>query len=275
MPSSPDAARDDRVLPETRKLSVLIFPFLIVAFCVLYPVPSDTGRLFAWRIQPTMTPMVLASAYLGGGYFFLRAWRASAWHTIKVGFVPVTLFASALGISTIVHWDKFNHDHVAFWLWAGLYFTTPFVVFAVLLRNQRYDRRSTPDELALSQLVRVVVGATGVSALFLGAFLFVVPTRARDIWPWALTLLTARVMGSVLMLGVAGIGIYLDPRWSTARLMLQVERFMIALILIASVRAHDQFDTSRPLTWLLGIGLVVLLVASTFLDRTMERRAHA
>ncbi|HEY7628066.1 MAG TPA: hypothetical protein VH761_13410, partial [Ilumatobacteraceae bacterium] len=117
--------RDDRVLPATRVLAAVIVPFLVVAFVVLYPWPGDTRRWFAWTIKPTMTPMVLGSAYIGGAYFFVRAYGARQWHTVMAGFVPVTLFASCLGIATIVHWDKFNHDHVAFWIWAGLYFTTP------------------------------------------------------------------------------------------------------------------------------------------------------
>ncbi|HZM65079.1 MAG TPA: hypothetical protein VFC16_02115 [Nakamurella sp.] len=68
----------DRVLPATRILSIAIIPFLLVAFVVLYFWPSadDTARLFAWRIAPGFTSMVLASVYLGGSYFFLRAARA-------------------------------------------------------------------------------------------------------------------------------------------------------------------------------------------------------
>src|SRR5258707_12599850 len=122
-PPVPDrAARDDRVRPLTRGVSLAIVPFLLVAFAVLYPWPTDSGRLFAWQIRPTLTAMVLASAYLGGAYFFLRAGFARSWGSVKAGFVPVGVFASLLGVATIVHWNKFLHTHVAFWLWAGLYF---------------------------------------------------------------------------------------------------------------------------------------------------------
>ncbi len=96
-----------------------VAPFLVVGFAVVYPRPDDTGRLFAWNIAPTLTAMVLGSAYLGGAYFFLRAGRARAWHTVKGGFVPVAVFATLMGIATVVHWGRFNHQHVAFWLWAG------------------------------------------------------------------------------------------------------------------------------------------------------------
>lgn len=129
--ADPGSVRDDRVLPVTRWLSVAIIPFLVVAFAVLYPFPHDTGRLFAWPVRPTLTPMILASVYLGGAYLFLRAAMAAQWHTVKGGFVPVGTFATLMGVATILHWDKFTHSHVAFWLWAGLYFTTPLLVFGV------------------------------------------------------------------------------------------------------------------------------------------------
>jgi len=54
-------ARDDRVLALTRRVSLVIIPFLVVAFAVLVPRPSDTARLFAGAIKPTVTSMVLGS----------------------------------------------------------------------------------------------------------------------------------------------------------------------------------------------------------------------
>ena len=65
MPELGSKEADDRVLPLTRGIAAAIVPFLVVAFAVLYPWPGDTDRLFAWHIRPTMTAMVLGSAYLG------------------------------------------------------------------------------------------------------------------------------------------------------------------------------------------------------------------
>src|SRR6476660_10111198 len=97
-----EVVRDDRVLPFTRGLSLFIVPFLVVAWVILYLFPSHTARLWAWPIPATMTSMVLASAYLGGAYFFLRVLRERHWHAVRAGFAAVTLFASLLGIATIL-----------------------------------------------------------------------------------------------------------------------------------------------------------------------------
>ncbi|HUR23714.1 MAG TPA: hypothetical protein VMZ73_07575, partial [Acidimicrobiales bacterium] len=244
------------MLPVTHALSAFIVPFLVVAFVVLYAFPRDTDRWFAWKISPPMTPMTLGAVYLGGAYFFIRAFRATEWHTIKAGFVAVGTFASLMGVATIIHWDKFNHSHVAFWLWAGLYFTTPFLVWGVWAMNRRRATPAQPADVALPPAARVMMGATGALAVLAGLFLFLLPARAIDVWPWTLTPLTSRVLGAIFMLGVAGLGVITDARWSAARLMLQVQVFMLALILIAAVRAHADFDASNAMTWLLMAGFV-------------------
>ena len=265
--------RDDVVLPASRALSAFIIPFLVVAFVVLYGFPGDTDDLFAWPVRPPMTPMTLGAVYLGGAYFFLRAFRAKEWHTVASGFLSVATFATLMGVATIIHWDKFTHDHVAFWLWAGLYFTTPFLVFGVWMANRRRASLPAPGDLLISPIARRAIGALGLLAVAAGAFLFLAPSRAIDTWPWMLTPLTSRVLGAIFMLGLAGIGVLVDPRWSTTRLMLQVQCFMMTLILVAAVRARHEFDGGRPMGWLLLGGFVGALVAAAALSVTMDRRA--
>ncbi len=267
------ASGDDAVLPMTRALSAFIVPFLVVAFVVLYGFPGDTDRLFAWTITPPMTPMTLGAVYLGGAYFFVRAFRATAWHTVKSGFVAVGTFASLMGVATILHWDRFNHGHVAFWLWVGLYFTTPFLVWGVWAVNRRRGAGATVDDLVLPPVARLVIGATGAVAVVAGLYLFLLPTLAVDVWPWTLTPLTSRVLGAIFMLGVAGLGVITDARWGASRIMLQVQVFMLALILLAAARARNQFDGARPLTWLLLGGFVGALAAAAILSARMNARA--
>ncbi len=64
--------RIDSVLLSTRVLAVAIVAIPVLAFLVLVPWPTDTKRLFAWGIMPTMSAMVLGPVYLGGASFFLR-----------------------------------------------------------------------------------------------------------------------------------------------------------------------------------------------------------
>lgn len=268
-----EPARDDAVLPATRALSAFIVPFLVVAFVALYGFPGDTDRLFAWTIKPTMTPMMLGAVYIGGAYFFVQAFRAKQWHTVKGGFVAVGTFASLQGVATIIHWDRFNHSHVAFWLWAGLYFTTPFLVWGVWLANSRRGSRPAPGDLLLPRPASLVMAGVGALAVVMGLYLFLAPSRAVKDWPWMLTPLTSRVLGAIFMLGVAGLGVLSDARWSAARLMLRVQIFMLSLVLVAAARAHADLESTNPLTWSLLVGFAAAVAGAIVLSRDMDQRA--
>ncbi|MDQ1663704.1 MAG: hypothetical protein QOJ68_3684 [Blastococcus sp.] len=261
---------DDRVLTTTRTVAAVIIPFLVLAFVVLDGWPRDTARLFAWPIKPPLTPMILGSVYLGGAYFFARAVRATRWHTIKGGFPPVATFATLMGIATILHWEKFTHSHVAFWLWVGLYFTTPFLIAGVWIVNRRFEDRTNDDVLVPEPIARVV-GGIGVLAAVMSAFLFLFPQAAIDIWPWTLTPLTARVMGAIFALGLAAVGAFTERRWSAYRLLVQVEMIMLALILVSGIRGMADWDPSNILTWLFAAGFVGVLAASVVLYLRMEQ----
>ena len=258
---------EDRVLASTRAVSAAIIPFLLLAFAVLVPWPTDTKRLFAWAIKPTMSAMVLGSVYLGGAYFFFRAARARRWHTVAGGFPPVATFAALMGIATILQWDRFIHGNLAFWLWVALYLTTPFVVFGVFVHNQCEYVVASGAELVIPTLAATVIVAAGGLAVLTSAFLFLFPDEAIDVWPWPLTRLTARMLGAIFALGLAGIGAWRERRWSAARILVQVAGIMVLLILVAGVRARHEFDPSNILTWLFaagfcatGAGIVILYV---------------
>jgi hypothetical protein len=258
-------------------LAIVIVPFLVVASFILYLIPDRTGELFAWPITPSMTAMMLGAAYLGGIYFFTRAALSRQWHTIKAGFLPVTMFASLLGIATILHWDRFTHNHISFWTWAALYFTTPFLVIGVWWLNRRHDpREPAATERLIPVGLRWALGVVGVVALAISLFLFLQPQWMMTVWPWTLTPLTARVAGAMFALpGLVGLGLATDRRWSSARIILQAQAFSIAFILIAAVRSWSDFNSSDIATWLFIGGLGSLLIGLLALYIVLERQSRA
>lgn len=262
--------QDDRVLAYTRRLALFIVPFLVVAFAILYLMPGRTERLWAWPIPVTMTSMTLASAYLGGAYFFVRVARSGLWHEVGVGFLAVTAFATLLGVATLLHWEKFFHDRLAFWIWAGLYFTAPFLVLAAWLRNRRYAAPVAAGDVLLRPVEREVIAAVSLVALLTGAAMFVAPGTMTDLWPWPLTPLTCQVVGATMCLGGAGIGVRSDPRWTSVRLMVQVQAVMLTLILVAAARARHELIGSHVLGWPLLLGVLGMLAGSAYLWLTYE-----
>jgi hypothetical protein len=268
--------KDDRINFETRLLSGIIVPFLVAAFAILYFLPNETARLFAWPIAPPMTSFLLGSAYIGGAYFFVRVVWLSRWHEAAIGFIPVTTFAALMMLATLLHWDRFSHGNVAFWTWTAIYATTPFLVLAAWLRNRGADPGVPEDRDAeLPPAVRVALGAMGGAVLATGIGLFVAPEVLVTYWPWHLTPLTARVVGTCFVLtGVFGASIVRDARWSAARLALQSQAIGVVLILLGSLRGWSSFDHANPLSWALVGGLATMLTAIVTLYVSMERRVR-
>jgi hypothetical protein len=267
--------RSDRILPETRWISAIIVPFLVVAFGILYLFADRTKELFAWGIQPRMSAMMLGAAYIGGAYFFVRAATSARWHWVQVGFLPVTTFATLMGIATILHWDRFNHGSIPFFAWVGLYFTTPFIVFLLWLRNRATDPGPLSHDLLVPPLVRLVIGIVGGLTLLTSILLFLQPGFMISTWPWQLTPLTARVMGALFALtGVGELAIALDARWSAVRIPLQSQMIGIVLIGLAMVFSWSNFHQANPLTWLFLASIVFLLIASPLVYLWMEMRSN-
>jgi hypothetical protein len=78
-------------------------------------------------------------------------------------------------------------------------------------------------------------------------------------------------MGATLCLGGAGAGVWRDPRWSSVRLMVQVECLMLGLMVLAAVRAHAELLGGHALAWPLLLGVLATLAGSAYLWLTYER----
>ena len=256
--SEPGAVR-----PFTRGLSVVIIPFLVVASVLLYVLPFATEQLFAWTIEPPITAMFLASAYLGGIWFFVQAVRQPLWHRVKYGFPPVVLFAALLGVATLLHIDRFHAGHISFLTWLTLYATTPFLALAALLLNRRADDGAAEDpDFRIPRAPRVLLAILGIVSLGTGLVIFAVPQAGIDAWPWTLTPLTSRVVGAILTLpGMVNLWLLLDSRWSSFRWMFQAQLFSLVFLVSALAIGGGAIDWSRPSAPLLVGGLIASLVA--------------
>jgi hypothetical protein len=253
----------DRIFPTTRVLAAAIVPFLVVAVYALYLRTGDTRQLWAWEIRSPMSALMLASAYAAGAYYFTRVAFARRWHHVARGLVPVAAFAGLMAIVTIVHWSQFRHDNVAFLLWAGLYFVTPWLVLLVFLHNRREDPGT--GEVRVPVGLRRGAGAAGAIGLAAIAVLFLVPRLLIDGWAWPLTPLTARVLCVIFALfDVYLLCLALDPRWSAARLNVESLGVAAVFIAIGIWRTRHTFLWGRPAAWLFVAAIVAVLAGSAW-----------
>ena len=268
------------LLPFTSVLSLVVLPFLIAASLLLYLAPAQTDVHFAWTITPPLTARYLASAYLGGVWFFGSVLVVRSWDQVRHGFPAVMTFAALLGIATVLHWDKFHAGHISFVAWATLYVTTPFLVAAALvLESRRRAKRSPPVTPPLDTVIprgwRIALAAVGLGSLIVGVTLFLVPTIGVDFWAWSLTPLTARVLGATLTLpGMVNLWLLFDARWSAFRILFQAQMVSLGFILVAILLSWSELDFTRPAAWFVVPGLAGSLLVYALLYRHCQRRAR-
>lgn len=252
---------NDRVWIVTRVLAAIVVPVLVAAFIMLYLFPSQSGRLFAWPVKPVMSAMMLGATYIGGAYFFTIVVLTKKWHTVRLGFIPVTTFASILGISTILHWDKFTQGHISFILWALLYFVLPFVIPVIWYINQRINRgESDPRWGELPRSLTTTATVLGAVMTLVSLALFISPQVLISTWGWTLSPLTARVMSAKFALsGLVGLEVGYDRHWSSVQTIMTAQVISILLFFAAMIPAASDIRWTQWGTWLFIAGLVAVL----------------
>ncbi len=247
-----------------RRAALAVFLILVPAVVILWGAPDRTADLWSWTIKPDLTPIFLGSGYAAGAYFFWRTFRAKQWHPSSAGVLSAAAFAGAMLGATLIHYDKLNHGDaptlatIAFYGWVIVYVASPFVVLGLWMRNHAVDPRTpSPGEAVLPRAVLFGARLFGCAAIAGAAVFYISPQTAIDVWPWTLTPLTARVLASfMLQVGLGGILLSLDSRWSSWRLLVQTFFVATAFLLVGAARAFDDFDTGNVMTWLYLGGLV-------------------
>lgn len=260
----------DRILPLTKIVAAVVIPFLLAAFVILYFFPGESGRRFAWEIKPAMTAVWMGAGYLGGAYFFLRVLLDKRWHRVSAGFWPVTAFTWAMLLTTVLHWSRFDHGNLAFQIWLVLYIITPFLVPFVWWRNHRTSAPEAGD-VALPAAARVGMALVGVFMLLSCLICYISPSVAISFWPWALTPLTARVMGGwFALMGVGGIVMARKTHWSSWRYEVESIIFVWQALVLLGAFVHIQ-DFKPGSAWFF-VAEAVAILALLGLHITMQRK---
>jgi hypothetical protein len=243
VPAAPHRTSTDLL---TRVVAGFLVLILVDASQLLLFYPGRTATLWAWKLQPELTAMVLGSVYLAGAYFFGRLLFDAPWQRVAAGFPAIIAFVWLAAVATVLHDDRFIKDALPFAAWVTLYTVTPVGVPLLYLYNRRIHGR--PEGAALPRVVRIGLAAVGGALVVVGLVFFVSPDTAIDAWPWTLTPLTARITGAVIVL-YAGVwpSVAAHGTWNDARIPLQAHVLGLAFVLVAVVRGEGVIDWGNPL----------------------------
>ena len=202
----------------------------------------------------------MGAGYIGGPWLFINTVFGRYWHRVATGFPAVTTFASAMLLVTFLHWDKFDLSHLPFAFWLGLSVLTPFLIPFVWLRNRVTDSGTVAaDDLTIPRPAQWSLLGLGVLLLIFAIIGFIWPGWTIEIWPWKLTPLTARVMsGWFSLMGVGGIVISRDQRWSAWKVGIESIGLWQILVLVAVCFNVDDFHDG-PWNWYTASVFVVLM----------------
>jgi hypothetical protein len=175
-------------------------------------------------------------------------------------------------LATILHWQRFDLNHFPFQLWLGLYLLTPFLVPVLWIFNRKADNGiPEADDLVVPIFARWGLEILGVLLLAFAVVGFILPDLVMRVWPWTLTPLTGRVLcGWFALLGVGGIVIASESRWSAWRIGLQSIAIWHILVIAGAVVHRGDFHGGILNWYTLSVLLVILLM--TFLYVRMELR---
>ncbi len=213
--------------------------FVAAAGISLYFLSTQTSTYFAWTIKPPATAAFLGAGYLTVAVALLLALREPLWANVRVGVWVVATGLIAILIASLLHIDKFHLDSAVpsakGWAWSWMFLYIVLVPgLAVTLRAQSRTPGDDPPRTApLPNSLRTIMRVLGAVMLVLGAILFAVPASAELLWPWPLTPLTARMVGSFYM--AIGMSLIVGARENDyVRILVASAAYVIGVLLHAT-----------------------------------------
>ncbi|SEP94456.1 hypothetical protein [Microlunatus flavus] len=210
-------AKGRLVAPGTRALLLTFAVLTLVATNQLFVLAADTDRWFAWTIQPPLTAAFVGAGYAAGFLLVVLVLRTRVWAEARLTLVSVLVFATASLVATLLHTDRFHFGapepvaRFAAWFWLAVYVVVPVGLAVVVVRSHRAPGADPPRSVRLPVALKGALVLHAVVLLPVAVALLVSPGTAAVLWPWALTPLTAQMVGGwLLAFGVVAVGALLE-----------------------------------------------------------------
>jgi hypothetical protein len=268
--TSHPAEEGRRTLPAARTFLLLAGIFAFIAGIQTFFFPMSTDEHFAWTIQAPLSTVFLGAGYLGGAMLEFAGVRERSWARTRITLPVVWLFSTMTLVATLIHLDRFHHTSpvwntaLAGWVWIFLYVVVPPLLLALLIWQERQPGEDEPRRSPLPTWGRAALIASAAVLLVVGGLLFVAPAAMTPLWPWDLTPLTSRAVGTWLF----AIGFALaHAAWENdyARVAAGAKAYTVfaALALVAVARFLAGVHWDRPGAWLyLGFMVVAFLLGA-------------
>jgi hypothetical protein len=250
------------VMPRLRVVLQVFAALALIAGGLLFFGATRTDAWWSWTILPPLTAATLGAFYWAAFVLILTAARSHTWARARPAVYPVAVIAVLLLLITLIHIDRFDLNSLF-----GVFWVVASALVPVLLAWTLAEQRGTPGEdrrgeQRLPRLLRRVLIIEGVVMLAAGILLLVAPGAADHIWPWALSPLTSRAIGSFLFgIGLAAlIAVHENDPLSFRGAALAYTALGLLELLALNIHTPDLGD--RPLATTLYAALWVAVVVT-------------
>jgi hypothetical protein len=186
--------------PVTRGMRVLLYALTALTFIAgtqLFVLADHTDAFFSWTVAPPITAAFVGAGFWSASAVVFWAARQRHWARARVIVPTIAVVATMLLLATLEHTDAF---HGLFGIaWIEIYAVFPPVLAALAamqLALPGVDRHSGEH---LPRALRCGLAAEALVAIAAGAVMFASSSVASDLWPWALSDLTAKAIGTWLI----------------------------------------------------------------------------
>ena len=169
----------------------------LTAGALLFFGATRTDAWWSWTIQPPLTAATLGAFYWAAFVLILSAARSRTWARARPAVYPVAVIAVLLLVITLIHIDRFDLDSLFGVFWVVAYSVVPVLLAWALYEQGGAGWEESRGAARLPGLLRRVLIVEAA------VLLLIAPGAADDVWPWALSPLTSRAIGSFLL----GIGL--------------------------------------------------------------------
>lgn len=246
------------------------------AAILLIPLAERTADFFAWTIAVPASAAFIGLFYLALTVMGLLGLRQPWWAPARAALVPAVVFVGLVLVTTLIHLDKFHlfsgglPARVVAWIWFVIYVVTVPVYLLGFWWQRRAPGGDPPRTAAPPPWARWVLGGLAVVLTLEGLALFAAPALGASLWPWALTPLTARMIGvtliSVALLAAAVV--WTDDRVTGRIAAIGLLTFGVTALAVVA-RYSGRVDWTRLSAWAyLAVAIVLAAVAFAMLPRS-------
>jgi hypothetical protein len=197
--AAPDPVRP--VVPAVRKTYLAAAGLTLVGGFFAFVLAGETEDWFAWTITPDLSAAFIGAGFWGTTAAALLASRERYWDRAWIVLPPVSILMLLSLAATFMHHDRFDFESFFGWAWLGAYVAFPTLLLVVVSEQRRVRGGPSPRQ-PFPAWTTWVLAAFGTVVVAASIALFLQPEETAELWPWALTPLTGRIVGAWL----AGIG---------------------------------------------------------------------